>query len=41
MKPVWVHTLVWIAAIVAAFLLAIAGPDGSDFRAPHGAVVPR
>ena len=29
MKPLWTQTLVWIAAVVAAILLAIATPDGT------------
>ena len=41
MKRLWIHTLVWIAAVVAALLLAFAGPDGTDFKVPHGASVPR
>ena len=40
-RPLWVQTLFWIAAIVAALLLALAGPDGTDFKVPHGAVMPR
>jgi hypothetical protein len=27
MKPLWTQTLVWIAAVVAAVLLALATPD--------------
>lgn len=41
MKPLWVHTLIWVAAIAAALLLALFGPDGSDFKVPYGAIVPR
>jgi hypothetical protein len=41
MKPLWIHTLVWVAAVVVALLFALAGPDGTDFKAPHGAGVPR
>lgn len=41
MKPLWIHALLWAAAVVVALLLAVAGPDGTDFKAPHGAVVPR
>lgn len=41
MKPLWVHTLLWVAAIAAALLLALIGPDGSEFKAPQGASVPR
>lgn len=28
MKPLWPHTLAWLAAALAAFLLAMATPDG-------------
>lgn len=42
MKPLWVQTLAWIAAVVVAILLALAYPDGmgvsflADFgRAGH------
>ena len=28
MKPLWPQTLVWIAAVVVAVLLALATPDG-------------
>jgi hypothetical protein len=28
MKPLWTQTLAWIAAAVAAVLLALAYPDG-------------
>ena len=41
MKPLWVHTLVWIAAIAAVLVFALLGPDGSDFHTPWGAVTPR
>ena len=41
MKPLWVQTLFWVAAIAAAVLFAFAGPDGSDFDLPQGATVPR
>jgi hypothetical protein len=41
MKPLWVHTLVWVAAIAAALLFAFIGPDGSDFKVPQGAIAPR
>ena len=41
MKPVWTHTLVWVAAVLAALVLALVGPDGSDFKVPHGAITPR
>jgi hypothetical protein len=46
MKPLWTQTLAWVAAVVAAFLLALASPggfslllDGELFS--HGATVPR
>jgi len=47
MKPLWVQTLAWIAAVVAAVLLAMANPDGLGFSSdgqtyrPHGAMAPR
>jgi hypothetical protein len=47
MKPLWAQTLAWIAAALAAFLLALANPDGLGFSSehqpftPHGAVAPR
>jgi hypothetical protein len=41
MKPPWIHTLVWVAAVIAALLMALAGPDGTDFKLPHGGGVPR
>jgi len=41
MKPLWIQTLLWVAAVVVALLFAIAGPDGTDFKASHGAVLPR
>jgi hypothetical protein len=28
MKPLWPHTLAWLAAALAAILLAMATPDG-------------
>jgi hypothetical protein len=33
MKPLWTQTLVWLAAVAAAVLLALAAPDmiGSSF----------
>jgi hypothetical protein len=27
MKRLWTNTLAWLAAVVAAFLLALAGPE--------------
>ena len=41
MKPLWIPTLVWVAAVLAALLMAVYGPDGSDFKVPQGAIVPR
>jgi hypothetical protein len=46
MKPLWTQTLAWLAAIAAAFLLALIGPDGFDkpFTAdaiPQGSTAPR
>lgn len=44
MKPLWVQTLVWIAAVLAALLLAIAVPEslhGFALEFPHGAAAPR
>lgn len=47
MKPLWTQTLAWIAAVVAAVLLALANPDGlgyssgGDFARPQGAMAPR
>ena len=47
MKPLWIQTLAWIAAVVAAVLLALANPDGlgfsydSDGFRPQGAMAPR
>jgi hypothetical protein len=45
MKPLWTQTLAWIAAVVAAVLLAIASPSGLgslfDGEAAHGATAPR
>ena len=43
MKPLWVQTLAWIAAVLAALLLALAGPDSGDLNLgiPHGATTPR
>lgn len=28
MKPLWMQTLAWVAAVVVAILLALAYPDG-------------
>lgn len=45
MKPLWTQTLAWLAAVVAAVLLAMASPDGLgllfDREAAHGASAPR
>jgi hypothetical protein len=46
MKPLWTQTLVWIAAVLAAVVLAFASPDGlgfgmgGDYR-PQGGMAPR
>jgi hypothetical protein len=46
MKPLWMQTLAWIAAVLVAVLLAWANPDGigihldSSFL-PHGSETPR
>ena len=47
MKPHWIQTIAWIAAVVAAVLLAFANPvglgfftDGHAYR-PHGGITPR
>lgn len=47
MKPLWTKTIAWIAAVVAAFLLALANPVGLGFFPdshavrPHGGITPR
>jgi|KBSSwiStaDraftv2_1062776.scaffolds.fasta_scaffold1444198_1 hypothetical protein len=45
MKPLWTQTLAWLAAVLAAFLLAIASPGGLGFlddgESSHGAGAPR
>lgn len=46
MKPLWTQTIAWIAAAIAALLLALANPDGlgfsgSDVYRPQGAMMPR
>ena len=46
MKPLWIQTAVWIAAVIAAVLLALANPDQLGFSSgeayrPQGAVTPR
>lgn len=44
MKPIWTQTLIWIAAALAAVLMALANPDGMgngyDLFS-HGATAPR
>jgi hypothetical protein len=42
MKPLWVQTALWIVAVLAAVLMALAAPDiESEFSLPQGASVPR
>ncbi len=42
MKSLWVQTLAWLAAVVAALLLALAAPEGNgEFNHPQGASAPR
>jgi hypothetical protein len=47
MKPLWTQTMVWIAAVLAALLLALASPDGLGyaggdvFGGPQGGTMPR
>jgi hypothetical protein len=46
MKPLWTQTIAWIAAAIAAFLLALANPDGLGFFSgdayrPQGGSTPR
>lgn len=45
MKPLWTQTLVWIAAVLAAVLLAWANPEsrgfGMDGDFPQGGMAPR
>jgi hypothetical protein len=45
MKPLWAQTLAWIAAALAALLLALANPDGMGIPFDHyysdGAGTPR
>jgi hypothetical protein len=45
MKPLWAQTLAWLAAVVVALLLALAGPDGFEPHMhspiPQGAAAPR
>lgn len=46
MKPLWTQTLVWIAAVLVALLLAFALPEspgtfGFDGLLPHGGGTPR
>lgn len=35
MKPLWTQTLMWIAAVAVAFLLALASPDTVELDAGH------
>ena len=35
MKPLWMQTLWWIAAVIAATLLALASPDTVEIDAGH------
>ena len=45
MKPLWTQTLAWLAAVLAAVLLALANPDGLGLHLDgvfsHGATAPR
>ncbi|MES2937316.1 MAG: hypothetical protein V4864_06520 [Pseudomonadota bacterium] len=48
MKPYWIPTLAWLAAIVVALLLAFAGPESLGMgswlfgtESSHGAWAPR
>ncbi|MBA2675769.1 hypothetical protein [Ramlibacter sp.] len=48
MKPYWMPTLAWLAAVAAAVLLAFAGPEGLGMdrwlfgaEISHGASAPR
>jgi hypothetical protein len=44
MKPIWIQALIWIAAALAAVLMALANPDGMGFGHDlfsHGATAPR
>lgn len=44
MKPLWTQTLAWIAAALAAFLLAMGQPEatfGLELLSSHGAGAPR
>ena len=45
MKPFWVQTLAWVAAVLVAVLLAMANPESLGFSfggfLPHGASAPR
>jgi hypothetical protein len=43
MKPLWAQTLAWVAAALAALLLAMALPEGLEHppEVPHGAIAPR
>ena len=35
MKPLWTQTLLWIAAVVAAVLMALASPEHRRTNAGH------
>lgn len=46
MKPLWVQTLAWIAAILVAVLFALVGSDNGPAPGvidllPHGSETPR
>ena len=48
MKGIWTKTMAWIAAVIAAILLAFANPvglgfftDDSHVYRPHGGIAPR
>ena len=36
MKPLWTQTFAWIAAVLAAVLLALANPDGLGLHVDGG-----
>jgi hypothetical protein len=40
MKPLWTQTLVWLAAVAAAVLLALATPDNAGFPFDSETAVP-
>jgi hypothetical protein len=41
MKPLWMPTLAWIAAIAVAVLLALLSPETPLDLIPHGGGTPR